>query len=111
MMLLGDSVLLRPGARVWAEGRPGLLPVGEAFLGRAVDGEGLPIDGGPAIHARHGRSIPTRMPMRGPQAMSPTGKGTSNSTSKFHIIVPSAGASSMVASLIDGTSAVLMRPL
>jgi flagellum-specific ATP synthase len=51
MMLLGDSVMLRPGARVWPEGRPGLLPVGEPFLGRAVDGEGLPIDGGPAIHA------------------------------------------------------------
>lgn len=52
MMLLGDSVLLRPGARVWPEGRPGMLPVGEAFLGRAVDGEGLPIDGGPPINSR-----------------------------------------------------------
>ena len=29
-MLLGDSVMLRPGARVRPEGRPGLLPVGEA---------------------------------------------------------------------------------
>jgi len=53
MMLLGDSVMLRPGARVRPEGRPGLLPVGSAFLGRAVDGEALPIDGGPSIHARH----------------------------------------------------------
>ena len=44
-MLLGDTVLLRPGARVWPQGTPGMLPVGEAFLGRAVDGEGLPIDG------------------------------------------------------------------
>ena len=52
-MLLGDSVMLRPGARVRPEGRPGLLPVGEAFLGRSVDGEGLPIDGGGPIHARH----------------------------------------------------------
>ncbi|WP_395395798.1 FliI/YscN family ATPase [Novosphingobium sp. BL-8A] len=52
MMLLGDTILLRPGARVWAEGRPGLLPVGEPFLGRAVDGEGLPIDGGFPIHSR-----------------------------------------------------------
>jgi flagellum-specific ATP synthase len=49
MMLLGDPVLLRPGARVRPEGRPGMLPVGEAFLGRAVDGEGHPIDGGPPI--------------------------------------------------------------
>ena len=51
MMLLGDSVLLRPGARVRPDGRPGMLPVGDAFLGRAVDGEGHPIDGGPSIHA------------------------------------------------------------
>ena len=52
MMLLGDSVLLRPGARVRPEGRPGMLAVGDEFLGRAVDGEGHPIDGGPAIHSR-----------------------------------------------------------
>ncbi|MBV1690685.1 FliI/YscN family ATPase [Novosphingobium sp. G106] len=52
MMLLGDSVLLRPGARVRPEGRPGMLSVGDEFLGRAVDGEGHPIDGGPPIHAR-----------------------------------------------------------
>jgi flagellum-specific ATP synthase len=51
MMLLGDPVLLRPGARVRPEGRPGMLPVGSAFLGRAVDGEGHPIDGGPPIAA------------------------------------------------------------
>jgi flagellum-specific ATP synthase len=52
MMLLGDSVLLRPGARVRPEGRPGMLPVGAAFLSRAVDGEGHPIDLGGPIHAR-----------------------------------------------------------
>ncbi len=52
MMLLGDPVLLRPGARVRPEGKPGMLPVGEAFLGRAVDGEGKPIDGGGPIAAR-----------------------------------------------------------
>ena len=48
MMLLGDSVMLRPGARVWPDGRPGLVPVGDCYLGRAVDGQGIPIDdGGP----------------------------------------------------------------
>lgn len=52
MMLLGDTILLRPGARVVPEGHPGMLPVGDAFLGRAVDGEGLPIDGGLPIHTR-----------------------------------------------------------
>lgn len=49
MMLLGDPVLLRPGARVRAHGRPGMLAVGSCFLGRAIDGEGRPIDGGPPI--------------------------------------------------------------
>ena len=52
MMLLGDTVMLRPGARVRPEGKPGLLPVGEAFLGRAVDGEGKPIDGLGPLHPR-----------------------------------------------------------
>jgi len=52
MMMLGDPVLLRPGARVRPEGKPGMLPVGEAFLGRAVDGEGKPIDGGGPIASR-----------------------------------------------------------
>jgi flagellum-specific ATP synthase len=49
MMLLGDAVLLRPGARVRPEGRPGMLPVGSTYLGRAVDGEGKPIDSGPPL--------------------------------------------------------------
>jgi len=53
MMMLGDTVLLRPGAIVRPEGRPGMLPVGTAYLGRAVDGEGKPIDGGPPLHAKH----------------------------------------------------------
>jgi flagellum-specific ATP synthase len=52
MMLLGDTVMLRPGARVRTEGRPGMLSVGPAFLGRAVDGEGKPIDGAGPIHSR-----------------------------------------------------------
>ena len=50
MMLLGDMVMLRPGARVRPEGKPGMLPVGEAFLGRAVDGQGHPIDGLGPLH-------------------------------------------------------------
>jgi flagellum-specific ATP synthase len=45
LMLLGDSVSLRPGSRVCLGGTPGMVPVGDAFLGRAVDGEGNPIDG------------------------------------------------------------------
>ena len=52
MMLLGDTVRLHPGARVRAEGSPGMVSVGEEFLGRAVDGRGMPIDGGPPVRAR-----------------------------------------------------------
>lgn len=51
MMLLGDTVSLRPGARVMPSGTPGMVPVGDSFLGRAVDGEGKPIDGGGPIRA------------------------------------------------------------
>jgi flagellum-specific ATP synthase len=49
MMLLGDTVRLQPGTLVRAEGHPGQVMVGEAFLGRAVDGAGTPIDGGPPV--------------------------------------------------------------
>lgn len=51
MMMLGDSVLLRPGVPVRPEGRPGMLPVGHAYLGRAIDGLGHPIDGGPPLRS------------------------------------------------------------
>ncbi|XUU60733.1 FliI/YscN family ATPase [Erythrobacter sp. HA6-11] len=46
MMLLGDTVMLQPGADVRADGDPGMVHVGEALLGRAVDGSMRPIDGG-----------------------------------------------------------------
>lgn len=51
MMLLGDTVLLHPGALVRAEGEPGTVAVGEAFLGRAIDATGAPIDGGKPIRS------------------------------------------------------------
>ncbi|UVI39500.1 FliI/YscN family ATPase [Qipengyuania spongiae] len=51
MMMLGDTVLLRPGAVVRPEGMPGMLSVGTEFLGRAVDGSGEPIDGGAPVLA------------------------------------------------------------
>ncbi|MGB3471834.1 MAG: FliI/YscN family ATPase [Erythrobacter sp.] len=53
MMLLGDTVLLRPDACVRACGKPGNVRVGEALLGRAVDGLGAPIDGGPPLGLTH----------------------------------------------------------
>ncbi len=58
-MLLGDTVLLQPGARVRALGEPGMVRVGEEFLGRAVDATGTPIDGGAPIRS------PARWPLAG----------------------------------------------
>lgn len=45
MMLLGDTVRLQPGTLVRAEGHPGIVRVGEEFLGRSVDALGQAIDG------------------------------------------------------------------
>ncbi len=52
MMLLGDAVMLQPGAMVTADPLPGMVAVGEPYLGRAVDGSGQPIDGQPPPAAR-----------------------------------------------------------
>lgn len=49
MMLLGDAACLEPGARVFSDGQPGIVAVGDAFLGRAVGAMGEPIDGGPTV--------------------------------------------------------------
>ena len=59
MMLLGDTVLLHPDASVRSCGDPGTVRVGEGLLGRAVDGLGRPIDGGPAI------DLPRQWPISG----------------------------------------------
>jgi flagellum-specific ATP synthase len=54
------------GARVVARGDDDLVPVGDAFLGRAVDALGAPIDGGPAIPAhQRGRLRGTEQPLLG----------------------------------------------
>jgi len=53
MMLLGDTMLLRPRASVRALGHPGEVRVGEALLGRAVDALGAAIDGGPRLDLPH----------------------------------------------------------
>jgi flagellum-specific ATP synthase len=59
MMLLGDTVLLHPDASVRGCGDPGTVRVGEALLGRAVDGLGQPIDGGPPL------DLPRQWPLAG----------------------------------------------
>jgi flagellum-specific ATP synthase len=48
-MPLGDLSGVRAGARVRATGMPLQVPVGEALLGRVLDGLGRPMDGGPPL--------------------------------------------------------------
>jgi flagellum-specific ATP synthase len=45
LMPVGDLSELRPGMEVEATGRPFSLPVGEALLGRVLNGLGEPLDG------------------------------------------------------------------
>lgn len=53
MMALGETVMLQPGARVREIGAPGMVHVDETLLGRAVDGSGRPLDGGPRLNCRN----------------------------------------------------------
>jgi flagellum-specific ATP synthase len=48
-MPFGDLRGVRAGAEVEATGRPPTIRVGDALLGRVVDGLGRPIDGGPPL--------------------------------------------------------------
>jgi F-type H+-transporting ATPase subunit alpha len=57
VVMLGDSSRVRPGDRVRRTRRVVDTPVGETVLGRVVDALGLPIDGGPRIHADERRPV------------------------------------------------------
>ena len=51
-MPLGDLSGVRSGAPARATGMPLQVPVGEALLGRVLDGLGRPMDGGPPLSSR-----------------------------------------------------------
>ncbi|MFL6167547.1 MAG: EscN/YscN/HrcN family type III secretion system ATPase, partial [Ornithinibacter sp.] len=51
-MPLGELSGVHAGARVRATGMPLQVPVGEALLGRVLDGLGRPVDGGPPLGSR-----------------------------------------------------------
>lgn len=57
------------GARVVATGRASEIPVGDALLGRVIDGFGQPLDGLPAVHAARRRALdtPAAQPMERPR--------------------------------------------
>lgn len=61
-----------PGAKVTATAYGAAGPVGDAFLGRAIDALGRPLDGGPPIHATHYR--PIEAPASGPLSRASTHK-------------------------------------
>jgi flagellum-specific ATP synthase len=63
LMALGEPEGLAPGARVTATGRTLRVPVTDALLGRAVDGLGVPMDGGGPIASG---IVPTRPAMAAP---------------------------------------------
>ncbi len=51
LMPLRESRSLAPGDRVWRSKQRLTAPVGDAVLGRVLDGLGNPLDGGPALPA------------------------------------------------------------
>jgi F-type H+-transporting ATPase subunit alpha len=52
-VLLGSDAEVKAGAKVTLKGKVLEVPVGEELLGRVVDPLGRPLDGGPAIKAKH----------------------------------------------------------
>lgn len=72
-----DRLETYSGARVTARDSRGHVPVGDAFVGRAVDALARPIDGGPGIRtARHGQLRGADQPLLGrlsPRARLETG--------------------------------------
>lgn len=48
---------LKHGAEVWSSGKPLTVPVGRELLGRVIDLEGHPLDGGPPVNTPVRRSL------------------------------------------------------
>lgn len=68
LMPLGEMHGIGPGKPVSASGEPVRVAVGEALLGRVVDGFGRPLDGEPLeLPARRSTSAPPPDPLRRPR--------------------------------------------
>lgn len=57
LMPIGSIHGLGPGARVIPSGRSAEIPVGDALLGRVLDGQGRPIDGKGPVHCASSRPL------------------------------------------------------
>lgn len=115
-MPLGDLHGVRAGDRVESSAGATSVPVGEALLGRVVDGLGRPIDDGPPLHAlphvsvEHGaphplrrRRIDTQLPLgvRALDTLVPCGRGQ-----RIGIFAGSGvGKSSLLSMITRGTEA------
>ncbi|MCA9049086.1 MAG: FliI/YscN family ATPase [Planctomycetaceae bacterium] len=62
LMCYDSTAGLRPGLEVTALGRRRSVPIGEALLGRVIDGIGRPIDGHGSLRCLRSRSEEARVP-------------------------------------------------
>jgi flagellum-specific ATP synthase len=62
LMPMGDTTGIAPGAEVIAAGHPPVVAVGEALVGRILDGLGRPMDGGPPLELHEHRRIDSLSP-------------------------------------------------
>jgi flagellum-specific ATP synthase len=69
LMAYGALDGIAPGCEVVAQGARADIGVGDALLGRVIDGFGAPLDGGPAPHVEERRALraPPRNPMQRPR--------------------------------------------
>ena len=116
VMMLGQSLGIRPGDRVRVEQREQVVRVCEEMLGRVVNGLGDPIDGGPALRGGSPRSLspdpcgalsrarvdkPIRTGVRAIDLMTPLGKGQ-----RLGIFAgPGVGKSTLLSQIARGTDA------
>jgi F-type H+-transporting ATPase subunit alpha len=61
-VLLGDGLKITEGSRVRCTGKIAEIPVGEGYLGRAVDSLARPVDGKGAIATNENRAIESPAP-------------------------------------------------
>ncbi|MBI4198141.1 MAG: F0F1 ATP synthase subunit alpha, partial [Chloroflexi bacterium] len=89
-VILGDDSLIKEGDEVRSTGRIAEVPVGNALIGRVVDGLGRPIDGkgpvrtdrtrpvervAPNVVARQSVNVPVQTGIKSVDAMIPIGRG------------------------------------
>ncbi len=77
LMPLGDLEGVKRGDGIVLRARAPRVPVGRGFLGRVIDAQGNPIDGGPPVRPDRGSPLHARAPhpMERPRITEPLGTG------------------------------------